>query len=233
MIKDEKGYIVIEAIGAFLPFVFLIISILSLVNIVALQSRIHYAMTETANAISIYAYTLEVTGVASEIVGISERGDKFAAKADDIKKNLDILVRNVTDISETSVDDAYNSASNIYSTGEAILENPKEVLNYIVSSGVDAASSIVIFQPLISRYLTNGEMSALEYLESANVIGGLELSNGTNFLDKDGNIKIVVNYDVHYKFGLLPVGPILPITQTVKTKAWLNGNEKGYENWYK
>ena len=37
--KDQRGYIVVETIGAFLLFVFLNISILSLINIVVVQSR--------------------------------------------------------------------------------------------------------------------------------------------------------------------------------------------------
>ncbi|MCL2813906.1 MAG: hypothetical protein FWD23_04840 [Oscillospiraceae bacterium] len=50
----ENGYITIETLGTFLPFVFLVVSILSLVNIVTVQTRVHYALTQAANTISVY-----------------------------------------------------------------------------------------------------------------------------------------------------------------------------------
>lgn len=53
---DEKAYISVETIGTFLPLVFLVVSILSLVNVAAAQARVHYALTQAANAISIYGY---------------------------------------------------------------------------------------------------------------------------------------------------------------------------------
>lgn len=52
--KNENGYITVETLGTFLPFVLLVVSILSLVNIVTAQTRVHYALTQTANAISVY-----------------------------------------------------------------------------------------------------------------------------------------------------------------------------------
>ena len=48
MKRDEGGYIVVETITSFLLFVLLNISILSLINIVTVQSRIHYAVTQAA-----------------------------------------------------------------------------------------------------------------------------------------------------------------------------------------
>ncbi|MCL1793419.1 MAG: hypothetical protein FWG34_06090 [Oscillospiraceae bacterium] len=55
-ITDEKAYITIETLGTFIPFVLLVVSILSLVNIVTVQTRLHYALTQTANTISVYGF---------------------------------------------------------------------------------------------------------------------------------------------------------------------------------
>lgn len=57
--KDERGYIVVETVGTFVPLVLLIISILSLVNIVAVQARMHFALTQAAITISVLSYSLE------------------------------------------------------------------------------------------------------------------------------------------------------------------------------
>ncbi|MCL2202230.1 MAG: hypothetical protein FWB75_09715, partial [Oscillospiraceae bacterium] len=59
MKKDDRGHIAVETVCAFIPFVLLVVSILSLVNIVVLQARVHYALTQTAKTLSVYCYTLE------------------------------------------------------------------------------------------------------------------------------------------------------------------------------
>ena len=57
-------------------------------------------------------------------------------------------------------------------------------------------------------------------------------ANDSLLLDADGNVKIVVQYDVDYSFGalILPFEePKLHVTQEVVTKAWLGGEGEGYK----
>ena len=70
MKNDENGYIVVETVGTFIPFVFLVISILSLVNIVTLQARVHNALTQTAGTLSMYSYVLYSTGTSESISSV-------------------------------------------------------------------------------------------------------------------------------------------------------------------
>jgi len=56
MKKDQHGYIVVETIGAFMLFVFFVASILMLINIVAVQARVHNAITQAAETVSMYSY---------------------------------------------------------------------------------------------------------------------------------------------------------------------------------
>jgi len=76
--KDNGGYIVVETVCGFIPFVLLVVSILSLVNIVTLQSRIHYALTQAAITLSVYCYTLEVTGVSEKMSAIDNEAHDTA-----------------------------------------------------------------------------------------------------------------------------------------------------------
>ena len=62
MRKDENGYIVVETVGSFMLFVFLMVSILTLVNIVTLQARVHSAITQAANTMSKYSYVQVIAG---------------------------------------------------------------------------------------------------------------------------------------------------------------------------
>ncbi|MDR0492005.1 MAG: hypothetical protein LBH28_12255 [Oscillospiraceae bacterium] len=86
--RDEDGYIVVETVGTFVPFVLLVISILSLVNIVTVQARVHYALTQAADSLSIYCYSLEVLGIADNLTTLDNKANRVAKEADAIKTDL-------------------------------------------------------------------------------------------------------------------------------------------------
>ena len=99
-------------------------------------------------------------------------------------------------------------------------------------------------RPLIGRYLNNGRQSGDEFLRVFGVIDGLDGLEFTTFstfdldnaraddsmlLTEDGDVKIVVQYEIDYTFGALPLPfGTLKITQEVATKAWLSGKGEGY-----
>jgi len=61
--------------GTFILFVFLSVSILGLVNIAALKARVHYAIAQAAETLSVYSYVLE-----TDIAGAPAGADGFAAE---------------------------------------------------------------------------------------------------------------------------------------------------------
>lgn len=250
MKRDENGYIVVETIGTFIPFVLLVISILSLANIVTLQSRVHYALTQTANTLSMYSYTLEVTGIADNLSTNSKMANTVIEEADAIKGEINSVIDGINSLSVGDVHEHGSAAVNrVYDWSEKIVNDPKKVMqvlmNYGISEGGKAALGELV-RPLVGRYLSNGDMTGDEYLKSVNVIGGLDglvfyngldlfdlNSTGQNdsiLIDERGDVKLVVRYEIEYKFGALPLPfePKLSITQTVKTKAWLKGSGEGY-----
>ena len=258
--KDERGYIVVETVGSFMLFTFLMVSILSLINLVAVQSRMHFALTETAQVISMYSYVLEVTGAADHIQNLSRKADTVRVESGEFKKNLNAILDILNDeksfkVSEwkASVDAVEENAKALGSRGESwlndITADPKASLQLIMSYGVDELSSEVVerlMYPLMNHYLGNGMMSGDEFLRRFNVQGGvsslsfhtfdlLKLDHtgdtNTRLLDADGNVRLVVQYDIDYTFGALPLPfrPTLHVTQEVVTKAWLGGVGKGYQ----
>ena len=252
--KDDNGYIVVETIGTFVPFILLVISILSLVNIVAVQARIHYALTQTANTISMYSYVLELTGLANDLTNISDKAERTADSVNKFKSSIDSVFTGF---------EAFSDIEGTVERGEAaineitgIVEDPKAALQGIMNYGLGELRDKAFEQlarPLVGRYLSNGDKTGDEYLRQAGVVktsksgikgsevtglGALEfyqignLGSGNSVLiDSKGNIKLVVEYEIMYTFGglKLPFKPTLRITQTVITKAWLNGSGKGYE----
>ena len=53
---DNRGYIIVETLLIFVPFILLMLSFAMLINVVAMQSRVHYALTQTAKEMSILSY---------------------------------------------------------------------------------------------------------------------------------------------------------------------------------
>jgi len=249
MNRDENGYIVVETVGAFIPFVLLIISILSLVNIVALQTRVHYALTQAANTLSMYSYTLQVSGAADKLMKIDAKASKLTKGADELKTNINGVIEGINSLSFKDATVSGEAALNrVVGWGESIVDDPKAALQIFLNYGLDELRDKLfelLARPLVGRYLANGNMTGDEYLRSANVIGGLEglqFSEFTLFdlgslghensvlIDQNGDVKLVVQYEIEYKFGALrlPFDPKLKVTQTVKTKAWLGGRGEGY-----
>jgi len=221
--KDEDGYIVVETVGTFLPFVLLVISILSLVNIVTLQARVHNALTQTANTISMYCYAIHAAGISESLITLNK-------KASASKENINAVFSGIEALSKGNGFNS-DSAGQLFNTAQSAAGDPKAAIQSILNYGagqVHNRASAAFIQPLAGRYLANGYMSGDEYLSSVRV-KDLDF-NQSVIIDQNGNVKISVDYKVDYTFGALklPFGPYLRVTQTAITKAWLGGSGEGY-----
>ena len=248
---DDNGYIVVETVGAFIPFVFLVVSILSLVNIVTVQARVHYALTQAANTLSMYSYTLEVLGVSNKLTELHYEADKVSKEIGKLRSDMDEILAGLDSFSNVTgaVEGSRNAAARVYGWGEAAAGDPRAALQTFMNYGESELLNLVfeeLARPLVGRYLANGELTGDEYLLGAGVMNrhtgatgldALEFYQFSNaglgnsvLIDAQGNVKLVVEYEIAYTFGLLPLpfNPSLRITQSAVTKAWLNGSGKGY-----
>ena len=248
MRKDEKGYIVVETLIAFTLYLLAILSILSLVNISVVQSRVHYAITEACESISMYSYVFQATGQAKHITGLSGKAATAEANAGEVVSNLNKIIdsgRNMDGVGlGQGISGAYEAASNIKS---------KDILASLVQNLQDAVFAQcmnALSHHYLDNYGTDGSVkqSGDQYLKDNNVkdnvtfngnygIGfndyNISLSlgeGGSQFLDKKGDITVAISYEIDYRFGGLKLPfTTLKIRQVVKTKAWLNGDGDGYK----
>ena len=235
MKKDQRGYIVVETILSFSLFIFFCTSILSLINIVVVQARVHYAMSQSALAVSMYDYCFHVTGLDDEISGIAKKAAGLRKDVTEFKGNINTVLDGIAALpGSTSVGSCIDTSKGIYNAGSAAykqasgwvdtaVNNPKQMVSNLLALGVDAGASAAfeaLVRPIIGRYLTNGSMSGDEYLRSMNVIGGLKgldffavtFSDGgstakgnSSALNGDGDVIITVSYTVDFRFGSLPL----------------------------
>ena len=223
MQNDENGYIVVETVGVFIPFVLLVISILSLVNIITLQARVHNALTQAANTLSTYSYVLKATGAADSLM-ISD------SKAAGTGENINSVMDGIAILSGGKGFDS-DACDRALSAVEEAAGNPKATIQNLTNYGISELRSMAseqLVRPLVGRYLANGEISGNEYLKSVRVVN-FDFSECV-MIDRNGNIKLTVDYEIEYTFGALrlPFSPTLRVTQTVVTKALLNGSGAGY-----
>jgi hypothetical protein len=217
------GYIVVETVGVFLPFLLLVISILSLVNIVTLQARVHNALTQTANTLSMYSYVLNATGVAD---GLMTADSKLASSGESIRAVIDGI--NALSGGNATGEGVENRA---FEAIEEAMGDPKSIIEKLTNYGIGELRGIATEQlvhPFVMRFLATNEMSGEEYLRSVRVIN-FDLRDCV-IIDRNKNVKLAVTYEIEYTFGALrlPFGPTLKVTQTAVTKAWLGGSGGGY-----
>ena len=198
MKKDESGYIVVETVGTFIPLVLLVISILSLVNIVAVQARVHYALTQAATKISIYGYLTKDIDTAS---GGIESG---------------------------ALDSVFNGINEVMGIVGLSDSEPISTIGGLIRFAGGGSNFLVdiLINPLVKGYLANGDMSGDDFLKSFHIHEfDLGLSKP---MDSDENVRITARYAVDYTFGALPLpfGPKLRITQTAVTKMWTGHGDR-------
>ena len=253
--NNDSGYIVVETIGAFIPFVLLVVSIVSLINIVTVQSRVQYALTQAANTLAMYSYALEVTKIAPKLMGIDAAAEEAWEEIDGIKDGINGVIDGLASLAiGDALEHGMATFDRVIDIGEAVIDDPKQVLDILLNFGGSVVLSELfekLVRPLVGRYLSNGNASGHEYLLASHVVGGLEglnfnaaldfnIANIFNletaghrnsvFIDRNGDIKLIIQYEIEYRFGALPLpfGPTLKITQQAKTKAWLGGSGEGY-----
>jgi hypothetical protein len=184
----------------------------------------------------------------------STNAQRVASEANQIRDDINNILDGINSLSNIpgAVSGAGSLVNNVANVGGDIAADPKSALQHLMNYGIEELRNKVfeeILQPLIGRYLLNGGMNGNDYLESVGVvrtnrsgldavgIRALEFYKITNLglgnsilIDHDGNINVTVEYEIIYMFGVLPLPfrPTLRVTQSVITKAWLNGSGEGY-----
>lgn len=242
MRRKDGGYIVVETIGAFMLFTLLLVSILSLINVVTVQTRVHYALTQTANELSMYSYVLDALGLSNTIRGLDETSREVQTQMEGVVSDLNTIQSGFSTAPSSTTElfdnlnaviDAVGSLSD--SAGSA-LQDPSGTLVDVVRYGLDSAKNWAmqeyIIRPMLEGYLQNGRQDATSFLNSYGVSGGVgsfQLDKSV-FIDSAGDITIVASYEIDYTFGALPL-PFakIQVEQTAKTRAWLGGIKSEYD----
>lgn len=245
MKKDEKGHIVVETLTCFTLLVCFMAAILSLINVVVIQSRVQYALNQTAQAVSMYEYCIHLTGLDDDIKTTAGKARKTQVEIDEFTTNINDVLDGIEAIgSSSSISGAYEAGKGSYESGKAaygqakewgetLVNDPKEMLSKVLTLAADKAQRAafsMLAEEIVMRYLSNGPLSGEEYLEKMQVINFEIDPSVSTIMDEEGSVVIGATYEVKYKFGLLPLPfETIKFEQQVATQAWLGGAGDGFK----
>lgn len=214
--KRQEGAVVIEATISLTTVMFLIVTILSIVNICLVQAKISTLTHGIAKDISNYTYIYTLMGLKQKEAAIS-------AKADYSRKTLDAagslpseftegsteVYGKIADLSKTVMDtEFWESSLNLVAEGG---------INMIKEETVDGLCKFVARKRLAS--MGTDADAYLQHLGIEDGVGGLDFRRSEVCSGGGDDIKIIVRYEVHL-LKLLGVDFDFRFEQCAYTKTW-------------
>ena len=171
------------------------------------------------------------------------------AEIDKFNDNFDKILKAIQDI---DISEVGSRGQALIDQGESLAADPERVVHMLLSYGTDTVMGLglqEVARAMMERYLANGNLGGSAYLQSPGVfsskpdpvmdgvrdlvffVADLSGGNDSTFLSSEGNVKLVVEYNMNYVFGVLPL-PFrngLNFHQEVATKMWLGGSGDGYK----
>jgi len=246
--KKERGAIVVEATISLTTFIFTIFTVLSLLNMAYVQSRIGVALQSASKELSQYSYLYYKLG-AAEIVGDIEEGASGA------KEQVNTAVESIgtlynamagvgDDISQGRFEEVIQAGKDTQPSAEAlkglakeIADNPKQFIAGMgflaVDTGISELESLlgqVLGEAFMRKNLKayNGD-NPDRFLKSHGVEYGMDSLNfiGSSMMHGTANrkIQLVVTYDISV-VKLLGIDYKFTIRQCAQTYAWGLGDTK-------
>lgn len=243
----ERGMMTVEAVLSLVPFILVILGIISFISVFMVHNKIQYAIYQAGSELSAYTYFYEALGVRSGDKALGADIDKGTVEIDDtIKKTTDFLGQLDSVSTVKDVQNTVQAGVGAVDAGRVLISDPHTLLRNLVYYGIEAGegalkswildtiSSALIPVYLESTFSPSNPMTADEYLKWAGITGGvkgLDFSGSRLFQDKEYKmIDIVVEYDLEISFfELFMKKPVIHVVQRCAIPAWLDGDGVHYQ----
>lgn len=166
--KNEQGAIVVEATIALSAFMFIIVTLLSIVNICFAQAKIGVAINTAAKEISQYSYLYGLTGLNQKQARLYAGGQDAKARMDNTLEGVNELYNAAAGLGSIAKQDAYNvqdaydafdliesgaaGAGTIQTEMEKIAEDPKAFIlgfgKLFANGAIEEGKSRLVAAPL-------------------------------------------------------------------------------------
>ncbi len=243
---DERGMITVEAVLSLVPFILVILGIISFINIFAVHNKVQFAIYQAGNELASYTYIYEALGIRSADIALGKDIDRETEEIDDVIDKTTVFLGQVESLSLDTAGEVVESGKSAVNAGVDLITDPEDLVRNLVYYGIETAEESLkgviidmISSALVPVYLDasmskSNPMSADEYLKWMGVVDGvkgLEFNNSEIFVDPEYKmIDIVVEYDIEIdSFKLFFKSPKVHVVQRCAVPAWLDGDGVHYE----
>lgn len=156
--RQEAGMITVEAVLTLVPFILLVVGIISFINLFLLHNKIQYALYQAGSELSAYTYFYHALGLREADLGMKEDIDRETEEIDqtisdvsDFMDQLDAWDSSVGALSESSMGDLETNVQNLIDeTGKLkdsgaqtwksfkdLVDDPQDLLRNVVFFGIE------------------------------------------------------------------------------------------------
>lgn len=248
--KKEYGMLTVEATLAFVPFLMVIIGIISFINIFMVHNRIQYAIFQVGSELSAYTYLYQALNFRTAEGVLHEDANMAKEDLNKLTENISGFIGNMKKTEETYVaviksdlsnvkgnaEEAVEQTKKTYQSGKDtvmhVINNPIEILQGmvmdIIEYGIQGLKSLftqMVVGGMANVYIQTDTMSAQEYL---NKFGVTNLKYDKSIMFGDEHLRmidIIVEYDIEvFMFKLFMNDPTIHMVQRCAIPAWLDGD---------
>lgn len=244
--NHESGLITVEAVLTLVPFILVILSIISLTNIFMVHNKIQYAIYQASSELAAYTYFYEVTGVRGGDMAMGEDIKRETTEINDVINKTTSFLDQLDTVSASTLGTTMEAGSEALKAGFSLAMDPADLLRNLVFKGIEMAEGAlkgfvidVLSSALVPIYIdakvpSYSNMSADEYLRYMGVkggISGLKYDKSEIFMPPDYKmIDIVVEYDIEvYFLHLISDKHTVHVVQRCTVPAWLDGDGVHYK----
>lgn len=241
MKNDERGLLTVEAVLSLVPFIMVVLGIISFINLYMVHNKIQYALYQVGSELSGYTYFYEALGLRSGDLALREDIDAGTAPVDTAINDISDFIGDLNSLSPSAMDSGQAAAGDI----EGFINDPKSLLRGVVYLGIEAGENkgkqLLISwmsQGMVAKYLDESflpsqAVGADTYLKKCGVkdgLSGLSYEKSQLFQDSEYRlIDLVAEYRVEvYILKLFLRDPTIPVCQRVTIPAWLDGDGVKY-----
>lgn len=239
--RAEYGMMTVEAVLSLVPFIMVILGIISFTDIYRVHNKIQYAMHQVGSELSAYTYFYEALGLRSADLGLKDDIDSQTEPVDTAIENISDFIGDLNSLSTSAIQSGQAAGSSL----SGFVDDPKSLLRGIVFLGIEGAENTgkqlliswmsqgMMEKYLDESYLPSNARDADTFLKKCGVrdgLAGLDYSNSQLFQDSEYRmIDLVVEYDVEvYILKLFLKDPTIHVTQRATIPAWLDGDGVEY-----
>ena len=135
----EQGMMTVEAVLSLVPFILLVMGIISCINIFMVHNKMQYALFQSASELSAYTYFYEAFGIRAADLELKEDMDQETVEIDTAIKDTTDFLNQLSALDNTMKDAQNSDFSNVYENVSGVITQGQNTID----SGMQATDAII------------------------------------------------------------------------------------------